>query len=310
MGFGFFDPSVLLQEYALEDLCLIEPVISHFTIFGHEVVGGRLRTHILEQHQKIIGQSLTLTQKYRAEGNGTRHGLGDYLYGALTVFENAHRFGLIPRADFSEHAISNYLLPGAGNTVGTPQTVFHEDSTRPLASPGVVFTNQRPKEKISSAALDWLSAEVLPPNDELRQAVDKAMLALGLKEKAFYSIHVRLEDLDATAGDPTREAAMTALATVSKIKSRISSRGDVVLFTNSTLLRDLARRDGVKTYDSNAVHLGANENDPRDVLDTLVEFFLMSKSRHIVQLSRYSWGSGFSEIAGLLGGIRVSKVSI
>jgi hypothetical protein len=309
-GFGFFDPSVLLREYALEDLCHIEPVISHFTNFGHELVGGRLRSQILEQHQKLLGVSLTLTQKYLPEINGAGHGLGDYLYGALTVFENAHRFGLIPRADFSEHAISDYLVPGARITGGTLRTVFHEDSPKPLTSPGVVFTNKRPKEKITPAALDWLRAEALPPSDELRQEVDKAMLALELRDKDFYSIHVRLEDSAFNLPETIREAAMTALATVSKIKAGLAGRGDIVLFTNSSLLRDLASHDGVKTYHTNAVHLGTSGADPRDVLDTLVEFFLMSKSRHIVQLSRYSWGSGFSEIAGLLGGIGVSKVTI
>lgn len=310
MGYGFFDPSVLLQEYALEELCLIEPVISHFTNFGHEVVGGRLRSQILEQHEKMLGTSLTLTQKYVAEINGPGHGLGDFLYGALTVFENAHKFGLIPRADYSDHVISNYLLPGTGTTGGALKTVFHEDDPQPLSSPGVVFTNKRPKEKISSAALDWLKAEALPPNDELKQAVEKAMLALELKDKEFYSIHVRLEDSAFTAGEPIQEVAMTALATLSKIKSGLALRGDVVLFTNSYLLRDLASREGIKTYDANAVHLGASGTDPRGVLDTLVEFFLMTKSRHIVQLSRYSWGSGFSEIAGLMGGVSVSKVEI
>jgi hypothetical protein len=310
MGFGFFDPTVLLQDYALEDLCLIEPVISHFTNFGHEIVGGRLRSQILGQHEKVKGASLTLTQKYMAASNGSGHGLGDYLYGALTVFENANKFGLIPRADYSGHPISDYLLPVTQVTGGSPTTLYHEDGSQPLTLPGIVFTNKRPKLRISPAALDWLRAEALPPSDELRQAVDEAMLALELKDKAFYSIHVRLEDSAFTAGDKIREAALSALAAVSKIKSGFAGRGDIILFTNSSLLRDLASLDGVKTFNSNAVHLGSSGTDPKDVLATLVEFFLMSKSRHIVQLSRYSWGSGFSEIAGLLGGIGVSKVTI
>jgi hypothetical protein len=310
MGYGFFDPSILLDEYALEEICVIEPVISHFTNFGHEVVGGRLRSQILEQHEKMLGASLTLTQKYVTEISGPGHGLGDYLYGALTVFENAHRFGLIPRADYSDHVISNYLLAGIETTVDSLKTVFHEDEAQTLASPGVVFTNKRPKEKVSAAALDWLRAEALPPNIELRQAVENAMVALDLKDKDFYSIHVRLEDSAFNEQDTDRESALAALDTVSKIKSELVGRGDVVLFTNSRLLRDLASRGGLKTYDANAVHLGASGTDPGDVLDTLVEFFLMTKSKHIVQMSRYSWGSGFSEIAGLFGGISVSKVTI
>jgi hypothetical protein len=310
MGFGFFDPTTLLQDHALEDLCLVEPVISHFTNFGHEVVGSRLRSQILNQHQKMLGTSLTLTQKYLADISGSGHGLGDYLYGALTVFENAHKFGLIPSADYSGHAISGYLRPVNSITAGDLKTVFHEDSSKPLSSPGVVFTNKRPKERISPAALDWLRCEVLPPNDELRHAVDQAMIELNLKDKDFYSIHVRIEDLAFTAGNSIGEAAMAALATVSKIKSGLAGRADVVLFTNSSTLRDLASSDGLKTYDGNAVHLGTSGPDPTGVLDTLVEFFLMSRSRHIVQLSRYSWGSGFSEVAGLLGGIKVSKVAI
>jgi hypothetical protein len=56
--------------------------ISFYKILGHYVVGGRLRSQILEQHQKMLGASLTLTQECvpGIKGRGDYLGVGRKYY--------------------------------------------------------------------------------------------------------------------------------------------------------------------------------------------------------------------------------------
>jgi hypothetical protein len=143
-----------------------------------------------------------------------------------------------------------------------------------------------------------------------KDEIENAMQALDIKEKEYFSIHVRLDDSNFGASPESAGKIVDAVTMILKIKSGLGVNADVVLFSNSSQLRDICRAKGVKTSNSNPVHLGTEGSEAMDVLETLVEFFLISKSRHIVQISAYGWGSGFSELAALMGETAITKIRI
>jgi hypothetical protein len=313
-GLGFYDPSELLARHRLEDICKIEPVISHYTSLGHELVGSKLNVKILEQLAQSLRVEVDLTQTYE-DGDGPEeiHGLGDFIFGCLTVFEHATQNKLIPRVNTSNHPIGGHLKKGVECKQKIESPVvrsYHGESNKLFRDAGPVFTNKRPKIAPSAAALDWLKTEALPLGQDVISSAQESLRTLGLKEKGFLGIHVRLGDQGLMEKGTDRELVHKAFKLVSRISSNFLPLSDVLLFSDSGPLIEMCSRTSIKVLPSKPVHLGKRGNGPREVESTLVEFLLLSKARHIVQISTYAWGSGFSEAAGIFGGVGLSRVAI
>jgi hypothetical protein len=312
-GVGFYDPSELLERHRLEDICKVEPVISHFTKFGHSLVGSKLKLKILEQLALNSGNNLSLTQTYQAGDKPEEiHGLGDFIFGCLTVFENANRNMLIPRVDVSNHPIGKHFTETGGEQKVKSPVVrnYHGDSNDAFRRAGAVFTNKRPNEAPSSEALDWLRSDALPFGRDLLIAAEEALSVLQLEERAFFGIHVRLGDECLLGHNMNRKLVESSYELVNRISSNIQPFSEVLLVSDSVALNEMFSGSSVKVLPSQPVHLGKQGNVPGDVQATLVEFLLLSKARHIVQISSYAWGSGFSEAAGIYGGVGLSRVEI
>lgn len=310
-GLGFLNPSELLQDYEVEEICKIEPVISHFTELGHDLIGSRLRTVILEQWANDHGRDLSLTQTYLSgESNKNGHGFGDYLFGSLKVFEMAWQAGLIPRTDTSRHGISQHLYHKSLKSDLPVRNIYHEDSDQGLTLSGSVFTNKRPLMPVSPPALDWLRSEAFRPKPELLEALMRSLSEFSLAPKAYFAVHVRMGDDDLVLGNKDEERISKVLRIIARVRSGLNSSAEMLILSDSKHLIEECSRQGLKSFKSNPVHLGDGRNSPQQVFGTLLEFLILAKAGHIIQISNYDWGSGFSEIAAIYGGAGLSKISI
>ena len=309
-GCAYFDPSDLLLHYSLEEICKNEPVISHFTEFGHELVGIRLSRIIRSVYLQNFKSKKYLIQKYRAIPRSTDiHGLGDFLYGCLKIFEVAKKRNLVPAVDFSMHPMANFLKNSSYN-LGEATTIFHTQSDKPLQSGGVFFTNQRPQRRPSKEALDFLLSEVLTPNASFNATLKLRMKTLNFEKNRYVVFHVRVGDESLYEGKNDSKSIMNIVSFISKAISTYQNDYSCLVISDSKVLVDALTISGIRTGSISSTHFGDSRGSKESIQETLVDFFLLLGARKVIQISNYSWGSGFSDIPCMLFEIPIERHQI
>jgi hypothetical protein len=90
LGAGFFNPAQILLNHPLEKVIVPEPVVSHFTDFGHEVLQGRFKLALLRTLNGGHNSFFKLTQVMNVTDSRNQkfgaHGLADCIYGAGAIY--------------------------------------------------------------------------------------------------------------------------------------------------------------------------------------------------------------------------------
>lgn len=302
---GFFDPTELLKFYRLDEIYVLEPVISHLTDLGHSIVGSRLKNMILEQHGNNLEQDFSVVQKYKSH-----HGLGDFLFGSLTLFQEASKNYLVPKIDFSESAISNYFLNSHSIKAKSVKFVFHGENKKIFKNPGVYFTNIRPNLPISPMDKDFLLENVLTPSQDFLKKLDSKMKEIGLEREKYLAFHIRMGD-DHLVDEKVNEQYLNLkVDSVKKVIFGLPSNQKYVVLSDSIFLISQLNEAGIRCLPSKPVHIGVSNTADLDVEETLFDFFILFFATQIYRFSLYPWGSGFSEVPALINGKNVIDLSI
>ena len=307
---AYFDPSELLIHYKLEDICKTEPVISHFTERGHELVGIRLSTIINRTYLQNAKSKKLLIQKYRAfPRNEEIHGLGDFLYGCLKILEVTKSKNLIPVIDFSTHPMSKFL-PNKQSTSEDVTTIFHTQSDKPLQKGGVFFTNLRPEKNPSKEALQFLLSEVLTPDLDFREALQLKMREQNLRKGQYVVFHVRVGDKSFEDGILDEKLLTDVVTFISKSILNYGEEFNSLVISDSKELVDALKIAKIQTGSITSTHFGDSRGSNESIRETLIDFFLLLGAQKIVQISSYSWGSSFSDIPSMLFDIPMERHKI
>lgn len=307
---SYFDPTELLDHYSLEEICKTEPVISHFTELGHELVGHRLSGLIKANFLRETKSREYLVQKYQAfPRDHDIHGIGDFLYGCLKIFDVAKKKKLIPAVDFSAHPMANFLQVSHRSDEKVT-TVFHSESDRPLEKGGTFFTNLRPEQKPSKEAIQFILSQVLSPNTRFNRLLCAKRKELNLEKNRYIVFHVRVGDdsFSSHRMDPVYVNKIVEFISKS-IKNYPKGMNSIVISDSSELVNAL-KVEGIQTGSTGATHFGDSRGSIESIQETLVDFFLLLGAKKIVQLSNYSWGSSFSDIPSLLMNIPIEKYAL
>jgi hypothetical protein len=145
----------------------------------------------------------------------------------------------------------------------------------------------------------------LQPTSEMETYIVESMIRLGVSQP-FTTLHVRLDDAvcfphavgssQATLNTQLLEDLITA------VRSKIDPSKTYVLVSSSTRIKDALTGGNIKTIPTAICHIGQNQTPTEEELrDTLLDFFLMSRSEEILAFSTYT-RTGFSlECANIYG---------
>jgi len=308
--FEFLNPNTLLVHYHEHEIFKVEDVLAHFTNFGHQIMGYRWKEKIEVMSEKRKSARGLLVQKYvqQTESNGEfKSGIGDFMNGSLKVFEVAKDLRKIPAIDFSGNPISEFLMNNYLSTRQMPESmIFHENSDLEFTKYEVFFTNKVSRKPISMEARDFIYRNILTPKKEFSDALLEAQKNLGISGTSYQVLHLRVGDrFDENPSKKTIDEIER------QIQMSISEEAEPwLLMSNSNLVRQHFRESEFIVPKIQVKHTSDTCATPQNILETLVEFFLMSRAKAIFSMSTYGWGSGFSQMAAEIGQVPITKITL
>jgi len=264
-------------------------------------------------------------------------GLGDYLRGSFMMFQLLRTLEKYTGVhidfdmDVRNHPMSRFLItnpeleqPADYTKLGN----FHIDSLlvnqdeNDIAYQHIVreivrYFNkiQQPtffayccKDLVYTEILDSEKAFIrsrLQPTSEMETYIVESMIRLGVS-RPFTTLHVRLDDAvcfphaigtsQATLNTQLLEDLVTA------VRAKIDPTKTYVLVSSNTRVKDALTGENIKSIPTAICHIGQNQTPTEEQLrDTLLDFFLMSRSEEILAFSTYQ-RTGFSlECANIYG---------
>ena len=139
------------------------------------------------------------------------------------------------------------------------------------------------------------------PNKMLTDEIEKTMDNLGLIEKQFNCIHIRTGDKCLIYNVVNHELFIKMTKTMN---SKIVQGNKYLILSDCAELKRLLKGKFPELiiWMNDIIHLGeidevktSNDKEYFCVKDTLIDFFMMSKSNYIHGITVYGHGTGFSE---------------
>jgi hypothetical protein len=158
-----------------------------------------------------------------------------------------------------------------------------------------IYLINHPDEALITSDHKKRLAEILEPNDHLNNKITHAMNCLNLKTKKFKVIHLRFEDDDCHKNIINRTAYILYIIRLFILHK---DDDDIFLISNKNFMKSrlIQLMPNIKTIIHNTTHIACREtNDNENIINTLKEFYIMSKANYIYSFSVYRHGSGFSK---------------
>ena len=140
--------------------------------------------------------------------------------------------------------------------------------------------------------------ELFEPVYELQMKIENMLTSLNLIKHKYKIIHVRLND-DSFNGDYinfTDKQTINIINTINAIKTTTTE--DIFLLCSNNVFKKhiIQQTPNIKTIFSEISHIGESTITTDDsLINTLIDFYIMSYSNHIYSFSVYEHGSGFSK---------------
>jgi hypothetical protein len=266
------------------------------------------------------------------KGGAKPPGFGDYLKSCFFLLHLCKALDLDFDMNFKNHPISKYLIVDKQENIDFSNVeypywaehIFIENSGLDLFIKNLntvssqnyyLFTNGWPIVKIRQKGVDIIRSKLVP-NDFLIQHVRIFMSSLSLRPKQFITIHIRCSDdiFNNVSNASKLQKFKNAVANISS-----TYNCPCLILSNSNRAKYFIKKlrfPNLCFKVSNVVHLGSGEASPNvtnfddGILDTLKDFFVMSRSKLIVSMSVYDWGSCFSDMCSQLYSVPIIKIKI
>lgn len=250
-------------------------------------------------------------------------GLGDFIRGSLATKQLCIEYNIPFEVDFRCHPIGSYLQNKCSVPVQKADAIrilqdipnytlraLHNKLKKEINLKSLrqnnlsIYTNVWPVFKLHGKVTGAVK-DCMQPTEECELAITAALNSLSNYEV----IHIRAGDLlsfGTRIGDVvdfTLEQIVDKLSVIKTIQES-TTRQCIIMSDSAECKQILAERYGLTCTSTVPKHLAI---DDTDVLDTLVDYFILSRSTHIHQFSVHRWGSGFSDSVNWLYGVPVTK---
>lgn len=275
--------------------------------------------------------------------NGKSSGIGDFIRGCFCIMQIAQRLNIEFDIDISNHPISNYLENpkkidginydnieiyfeynrdslGTSNYENKPINInidFLNKTIQLLNSKDCevfgFFSNAFPCfNKYTIEGREFINSR-LQPNELMKKYIDSTLMELKLKKKGYGVIHIRTGDKYLVNGE---KMAIDFINKIKKIISKqiIPERRYLIVSDSNILKSQLKLYPNFYMLIRNIEHLGGEYEKSATasigIMNTMLEYYLMSYSNCILSLSVYEHISGFSKYCSILNNIPFNYIRI
>lgn len=272
--------------------------------------------------------------------NGVAQGLGDYIRGCFCLLQISVVLGLQFDMDLTNHPMSKFLVKSDIkyddinyqqiakyeniNYIPINSQIYEKDTARFLnefiknmnalktnVENYYTFCNSFPiLDNFTDNSRRFIRSK-LAPNELMQQHIQAAMNNLQLKARQFAVIHIRNGDKYMLKNNQLNPFVIKKIVNT-LVKSLKPGTKYLVLSDNNQikiLLKKIFPQLIIQM--TNIMHLGESV-DPREeaIVETLLDFYLMSNAYQIVSFSPYNWGSGFSQWCSVLHNIPFTQIQV
>lgn len=282
--------------------------------------------------EKTPMKDITIVQVYRTQyKDGKAKGLGDFLRGYGCLLQLRRTLGFKVEVDMRDHPLADHL----DSPASSPDVLVDYGATSVcphinyVASAG--WAVQRDPEFLNGFC-DWLAETIagtahtsvvpvfvtaypvadLEEEDKkiIRQCVRPSPKTARIFEdqsplQPYAVLHLRSGDnvvVEGEAVDPRIVSCLTEVSSAMDI-------GDVFLADTRALDSVVSNSFGLITTETAPVHLSDSPKEDllKRCVETLYDWWLLSRAARIVAVSVYYWGSGFSSQASIIYNVPLEK---
>jgi len=274
--------------------------------------------------------------------NGKSPGLGDFLRGSFCFMQFSKLYNLEFDIDFSNHSMSKYLEnTQKRNDIDYNNIEIYYNlnlSTERLLDFEKKINNIDPT--FINSTINWLNTKnckvygfmsnaypffnkfteegrnfiksKLEPNTMMKEYIDHSLRELGLNKNGYGVIHIRSGDNHLLNNEGFTSSFLINLKTT--LNNHILPDRRYLIISDSNILKNM-----LKSYPNFYIlikpieHLGGESIrniESNGVMNTLLDFYLMSYSNTIISLSIYGHVSGFSKYCSVIYGIPFKYIKI
>jgi hypothetical protein len=236
---------------------------------------------------------------------GSYWGLGDYLRGCCFLWQIAKIHNFEFEMYLHNHKMCNFIVPLNNNAYIDKNSIIiyynNEDESQfeKKLNEGTdfyLFTNKYPRLTVDDECKKFIIKN-LQPKEEFLKYIEDFYKNRGIEKHKYKVLHIRIGD-DYLVNSNLLSETNPLVGQITQIinENLTEYENYMIIADNDQLKKILVDKYKFIFKKTQIVHLGQKtEADLDQIRDTLFDFYMMSNATEIVQLSVYSWGSGFSE---------------
>jgi hypothetical protein len=264
--------------------------------------------------------------------HGAAQGLGDYIRGCFCLMQVSSLLGLEFDMDLSNHPMSKFLTQEADlvkynvnyetiakyeniNYIPINSKVFTKDSIRFFSEfisklnildceNFFTFCNSLPMfDNYQQMGRNFVRSK-LAPNELMQQNINASLINLGIVSKRFAVIHIRSGDKYMLKNNQLNPFVIKKISGILAKNMKLGTK--YLILSDNNQIKLLLKRifPQVIIQMTNIVHLGESvEPSDQAIMETMLDFYIMSNAFQIISFSPYNWGSGFSQWCATLHNI-------
>jgi len=263
--------------------------------------------------------------------NGESPGFGDFLRGCFTFNQIAQLLGLEFDLDISNHPISKYLENSKkveGIDYNNIERSFEynienynfKDNINPVFLNNIIsWLNKKDCEMLPTFGNAFpifnnykqetknLINSKIQPNELMRNYIDYTLSELGLSKKKYAVIHIRTGDKYLLNGEKMGERLIKKVKMI-LTRYMIPEKQYLIISDSNYLKSKLKGIPNCYVLIRQIAHSGGCQEhtvsqQSNGLMNTMLDYYLMSFSNTIVSISTYIHGSGFSRFCAILNNI-------
>lgn len=267
--------------------------------------------------------------------NSVAQGLGDYIRGCFCLMQICAMLGLSFDMDLTNHPMSKYLIqqesennkdseskyninyaevsryentnyiPINATTYSKNSINFFIEYVNNLNSMGLsenffTFCHSFPIFEVQDMGRKFILSKLLP-NEMMQTAIKERLAHLELIPKKFAVIHIRSGDKYLINNGTLNSFVVKKIIGI--LSKNMKSGTRYLILSDNNQIKLLLKKvfPQVVIQLTKITHLGESVNPQDDaIMETLLDFYLMSNAFQIISFSPYNWGSGFSHWCSVL----------
>ena len=255
-----------------------------------------------------------LTNQYKKS-----RGLGDFLRGCL-FYIYLCELNNIEFDIYIDHPISKYI-DNTNRTLYKQDKVYFIDNIHSykgnieilsLCNNKNCFISGNPnvsRTLFYKKHLDFINSKI-QPNELMKNYINFSLNKLNLKKKEYSIIHIRI-------GDEYMNYSIDkqiTLQILKHLKNKINDNNKYIIISDSNYIKTILKQfKNFYIIIHQIEHLGGShiKNTTNDgVMNTMLDYYLMSYSNSIYAIGKYKWISGFSKWCSVLNNIPYDSIRL